>query len=321
MNLIRIIIVALSAVITFGFANSAEIPNMPTNGSALIGKIWSTKTKRFVAPLEMTRELKQAKYVLLGEVHDNANHHRIQAWIVANIGTKSALVMEMIRSDQAQALQEYLESDGANAAGLGPAIEWQSSGWPQWSEYQPIIEAALEQRMPIVAASPSKSVTRKIGRKGLSSIFPEQQRKLALDQSLSGELDEALNEEIKISHCDLLPQSMIPTMAFVQRFRDASFARAMVDAAGRGQAQKSILIAGNGHVRNDRAVPWYLSRQDKGARIGSVILLEVDNAKHSKDELIALDGDGLEVADYYWFTNQAEREDQCAKLRKQFGKK
>ena len=86
------------------------------------------------------------------------------------------------------------------------------------------------------------------------------------------------------------------------------------------QVQKSILIAGNGHVRNDRAVPWYLSRQDKGAKIGSVILLEVDNATRSKDELIALDGDGREVADYYWFTNQAEREDQCEKLRKQFGK-
>ena len=154
----------------------------------------------------------------------------------------------------------------------------------------------------------------------MSSISVDQQQELALDQSLSDVLDEALNEEIKTSHCDLLPLSMIPAMAFVQRFRDASFARAMVDAANRGHVQKSILIAGNGHVRNDRAVPWYLSRQDKGAIIGSVILLEVDNATRSKDELIALDGNGQEVADYYWFTNQAEREDQCAKLRKQFGK-
>ncbi len=324
MNLIHTIIAALSAfifsVIVGGFANSAEIPNMPTSGSELVGKIWSTKAKKFVAPLEMTGELEQAKYVLLGEVHDNTNHHLIQAWIVAQIGKNSALVLEMVRFDQARVLQEYLESDGANAAGFGPAIDWQSSGWPQWSEYQPIVEAAIEQRMTIVAASPSKAVTRKIGRKGLSSISVDQQQELALDQSLSGELDEALNEEIKTSHCDLLPQSMIPAMAFVQRFRDASFARAMVDAAKREHAQKSILIAGNGHVRNDRAVPWYLSRQDKGAIIGSVILLEVDNATRSKDELIALDGNGQEVADYYWFTNQAEREDQCAKLRKQFGK-
>ena len=60
---------------------------------------------------------------------------------------------------------------------LDPAIDWQSSGWPQWSEYQPIVEAALGQRMPIVAASPSKAVTRKIGREGLSSISVDQQQR------------------------------------------------------------------------------------------------------------------------------------------------
>ena len=147
MNLVRSIITALSAiifsVIISGITIGAELPKMSTNGSEFVGKIWSTKTKRFVSPLEMTRELEQAKYVLIGEVHDNANHHLIQAWIVAKIGTKSALVMEMIRSDQTQVLQDYLASEGANAAGFGAAVDWQTSGWPKWSEYQPIVEAAL----------------------------------------------------------------------------------------------------------------------------------------------------------------------------------
>ena len=40
----------------------------------------------------MTGELEQAKYVLLGEVHDNANHHLIQAWIVDANWNRIALV-------------------------------------------------------------------------------------------------------------------------------------------------------------------------------------------------------------------------------------
>ena len=99
--------------------------------------------------------------------------------------------------------------------------------------------------MPIIAASSTKAVTREIGRKGLSSISLVQQRELALDQALSRELNKSLNEEIKTSHCDLLPQSMIPAMSFVQRYRDANFARAMVDAAKRDTLDRAILIAGN----------------------------------------------------------------------------
>ena len=65
MNLIRTFIATLSAVILSvivgGVANSAEIPNMPTNGSALVGKIWSTKIKKICCTLGNDRGIRTSQ--------------------------------------------------------------------------------------------------------------------------------------------------------------------------------------------------------------------------------------------------------------------
>jgi uncharacterized iron-regulated protein len=67
-----------------------------------------------------------------------------------------------------------------------------------------------------------------------------------------------------------------------------------------------VLVAGNGHVRKDRGVPWYLARLRPGARSVSVGLLEV------QDDIVepAL---GLPY-DYVWYTARAaDRGEPCAK--------
>ena len=58
-----------------------------------------------------------------------------------------------------------------------------------------------------------------------------------------------------------------------------------------------MLIAGNGHVRKDRGVPWYLARMRPDARIVSVGLIEVAAGRRRPAEL---------PFDYVWFTPRAE---------------
>ena len=317
-----VVLFFLTIVCWIALANGAQLPKMQSNGNPLIGKIWSVKDQQFVTPEKMTESLVEYAYILLGEIHDNPTHHLLQAWILQNVtgDGDSALVMEMIRSEQDEALQKYLSSPLPNAKGFGPAIQWEKSGWPKWEYYQPIVEVALKKHMSIFTASPSKENTRKIARLGKTSIPQNELVQLALDKPLGNDLDAALNEEIKTSHCDLLPENMIPAMAFVQRYRDGQFARAMVRAGQAPNVSKVVLIAGNGHVRNDRAVPWYLTRQNSAAVSASVIMLEVDSKTISREELITPGADAKPVADYYWFTQKAEREDQCEKLRKRFKK-
>jgi uncharacterized iron-regulated protein len=65
-----------------------------------------------------------------------------------------------------------------------------------------------------------------------------------------------------------------------------------------------ILIAGNGHIRKDRGVPWYLARRDPGARVVTIGLLEV------RDEVLRPPADL--PYDYVWFTPRVDDDDPCA---------
>jgi uncharacterized iron-regulated protein len=77
----------------------------------------------------------------------------------------------------------------------------------------------------------------------------------------------------------------------VQRARDAMMADRLAATSGSGGG---VLIAGNGHVRKDRGVPWYLARLRPGARSISVGLLEV------RDDVLEPPRDL--PYDYVWFT-------------------
>jgi len=286
----------------------------------LSGTIWSARQKRFVTQRMLVDHLAEETYVLIGEIHDNADHHRLQAWLIDQIAKsrKPAVVMEMIRLDQSKALDAYLAGPDANAAGLGPALDWAKGGWPEWSQYQPIANAVFQAGLALVPGDPARATTRSIARKGLGSLDEEERKRLALDTPLAPELGEALNQDIRDSHCGLLPETALEPMTQVQRYRDAELASALVKA---GKNAGAILIAGNGHVRTDRGVPWFLARQDAGARISSVMLIEITEDAKSVTDLIETGPGDAPAADYFWFTPRAEREDQCERLRRHFEKK
>ena len=301
--------------------------NVPSDASNLTGKIWSVDDKIFITAVNLADRLAGTKYVLLGEIHDNVDHHLLQAWLVNAIGEKNpayaSVVMEMISSDSAKVLDEYLSKNDKDAAGLGSALNWAESGWPKWRYYQPIAEAAFGHNMPIIAGDPAKAIIRQIARDGFGLINVNEQKMLGLDTEFANELNKALNHNIKSSHCDLLPASMIGPMVKIQRYRDAKLARAMVDAAGeksdKNYVGNIILIAGNGHVRTDRGVPWYLSHQDPDGTYSSVVMMEADD-DDSMEDLIFTNPQGQAAGHFFWFTPPAKREDQCEKLRKRFEK-
>ena len=54
-------------------------------GHPLTGKIWGVGAERFVTPEAMVTSLVRADLVLLGEKHDNADQHRLQAWLVGRL--------------------------------------------------------------------------------------------------------------------------------------------------------------------------------------------------------------------------------------------
>lgn len=257
--------------------------------------------------------------LVLGEIHDSLAHHQFRAAIIDFLGDppvgKGAIVFEQFRSDQQAALDAFNQSPGS-LADLKQRTDWSKSNWPDI--YDPLFAAVIKAKLPIYAGDVARADIRNVAKQGPEALKVEQRKSLALDVPLGEKNDAASAIEIKEAHCGMLPDKAIPNMAFAQRYRDAHLADATLKAAEKHGS--AVLIAGNGHARTDRGVPWYIRQRAPDKKIISVMLIEVEEGKTDPEAYIPRDPDGKPAADYIIFTPAQDRGDPCEGM-KAMGKK
>jgi uncharacterized iron-regulated protein len=313
----RLRVVLAVVLLAAGAARAAE-PPPPGRGHdhPLTGRIWDVAGARFITMDALVERLTPARFVLLGERHDNADHHAFQAWIVRGLiaaGRRPALAFEMLDAEQAPALAEHLARAPRDAAGLGDAVGWSASGWPPWTDYQPIAEAALGAGLPIVAANLPAGVARAVARGDLAALDPSLVRAHGLDRPAAPATQAAMEQEMRDSHCGRLPASVLPAMVTAQRGRDAQMAERLI-AAGRHDG--AVLIAGAGHVRTDRGVPAYLAARAPGTAVASVAFVEVASGRTAAGDYAERFGAARPPFDFVWFTARADDVDPCARFQR-----
>lgn len=208
--------------------------------------------------------LPPADVVILGEVHDNAEHHRNQARAVAAIRPK-ALVFEMLT--EAQAAQMPAGRDDAGA--LADALGW--VGWPDFALYHPIFLAAPLAR--IFGGDLPPGEARRSVQDGAAAVFGADAARFGLGDALDPADQAAREAEMMAAHCDALPAELLAGMVQAQRLRDAALARA-VARAWHETGGPVVLIAGSEHARTDRGVPAVLARAMPGLSVLSVGQIE-----------------------------------------------
>jgi uncharacterized iron-regulated protein len=259
----------------------------------LTGRIWDARAERYVAAEELLERAAHARHLLLGETHDNAEHHRLQLALLQALaarGETRVLAMEQFDSDE-QAAIEAARGAGADAEALADAGHFDRKGW-NWPQYRPLVEFALARGWPLVAANLARSEARAIvadpARSRLAPPAPAAQR--------------ALERDIVGSHCGAAPEAKrLAGMVEAQRARDARMAEVLAR-----QRSSSVLIAGIGHVRRDRGVPLYLPDRP----VLSVAFVEIQPGKVSPHDYYDSFASRSSF-DYLWFTRRAERDDPC----------
>jgi uncharacterized iron-regulated protein len=218
--------------------------------------------------------------VLLGELHDNPEHHRLRAQVLRRAlaaGWRPAIVMEQFdRERQADIERARSERphDAQHVIDLATPPKGARSGNWNWDYYRPFVELALEYGIPLIAANLSNADTGRVAAKGYGAVFDaESQKKLRLNEVAPVELQAMQEREIEAGHCNALPQSALPAMARAQFARDAVMASILSSHAGNG----AVLIAGNGHVRRDIGVAFWLNPALR-ARTLAVGYLETDGS-------------------------------------------
>jgi len=296
----------LAAVALLGAAPLPEWQSPLGRAHPLAGTIWDVAAATAITNETLVTRLAARRFVLLGEKHDNPDHHRLQAWALDALvaaGRRPAVAFEMFRADQAGALARHLAGSPGDARGLADALDWRRSGWPAWSMYEPIVEVALRATLPLVAANLSAAATAALRRGDLAALDPAEVTRLGLDRPLADDVRQRLATAIRDSHCGQLPERAIDAFIVVQRARDAHMAAALREAGGDG----AVLIAGAGHVRRDIGVPRELPERETA----SVALVEVRADTTAPPRL---------PFDYVWLTPRVDDRDPCERFRKDLEK-
>lgn len=279
---------------------------------ALVGEIWRSRDQRFISLEELLQDFAQQRFILLGEKHDNPDHHRLQRLVLQELQRSSqlgAVVFEMLRSDQ-QARVDSLSTvftdtpasdDSTFASAVREHLQWDDVGW-DWSFYGPMLLDSVNAGVPVRAGN--------ISREEMMEIYSS-----APDAAIVGVLDAEqmaqLDREIDESHCGMLPASQFPAMVRVQQARDARMAQSLMIALS-GAAQQRALIAGNFHVRRDLGVPNYLSADESS--VAALAFMEVNPESHDPDDYMQGFSERVPY-DYLWFTPAVTAQDYCASMR------
>ncbi len=276
--------------------------------NALVGKVWEVKAGAFVEPSALGPRLAAARFVLLGERHDNPDHHRLQARVVEQLvaaGRRPALVFEQLEVSQQAAVDDYLRLPEASAAGFGVALGWAQTSWPAFAEYQPIFAAAFAHRLAIFAGNFAQADAKALVKQGPTALSAARATELRLDVAFPASLEASLRAELRGSHCGQLPEKYLAPMALAQHARDAQMAQVLARA---GAKDGAVLIAGGGHARLDRGVPYYLALEAPGASVVSLVFREVRHGDAEPKAYATQEG----PFDYVWFTPRASDDDPCA---------
>lgn len=282
----------------------------------LVGRVWDTRERRFVSPDAVAERAAASDFALLGEKHDNPDHHRLQAWLiesVARAGRRPAVVLEMIPVDREPELAAAIAAHPGDPDAIAAALDWAHGGWPDFALYRPIFAAALAARLPLAAGDLPRAELAKLRRGGLAEIPSDERARLALDPPPSEEARRAFAEEVREAHCGIAPDAMVDAMIDAQRARDATLASVMLSAGARDGA---LLIAGAGHVRRDRGVPLYLARRAPGRSVLALAFSEVQRgageAGENPETRAARAGTEFDLV---WFTPRVDDQDPCERFR------
>jgi len=189
-------------------------------------------------------ELSSVQVIHIGESHDHAGHHRMQAEIIRGLvgrGLKVAVGLEMFRVDAQAALDSWTgqELDVVDFEAVF------NQNWSWWPEYRPLFLSLREQKLPLLALNISRDITRQVARNGFGSLTAEQLKGIAgapciVDPTYAAFIRRALGEHEQ-------EDDNFTFFCEAQLLWDIAMARHLADFLAKNPQHKIVVLAGSGH--------------------------------------------------------------------------
>ena len=242
----------------------AATPARDGGACAPVGE-WSVPGGGRIAAPEILGRAATAQVALLGESHDNADHHRWELHTVAALAAlrpKLVLGFEMFPRRVQGALDRWVAGELSEEAFLKTA-DWSRVWGYESAFYLPLFHFARLNRIPMVALNVERDFVRTVGVKGLAAVPPEKREGL----SAPAPAGEAYLERL-FANYTRHPDKQEPAPArtdpgfrnFVeaQLVWDSAMAQALAHAAARNPDALVVGVMGSRHAAHGDGVPHQL---------------------------------------------------------------
>lgn len=220
----------------------------------------------------IARAARGHRFVYLGESHDNALHHRMQAAVIEALvadGRNVIVGFEMFTRPVQDRMNPWTLGWWSEEEFIANA-EWKTQWGFDFALYRPIFEATRKHRLPMVALNVPRDWVRAVGRDGQSALTPEQRAELPKDMSLDNQAHRAVFGALMGGHPPTGPRG--ESIYAAQVLWDEG----MADSALKYLAQYPndpnrvmVIVAGSGHVMYGQGINYrvWMRTGEKGVTL------------------------------------------------------
>ena len=237
--------------------------------------------------------------IYLGETHDSSADHQIQLEILQELQKrrpKLSIALEQFQRPYQRVLDDYQQGKLTETQLLTNSEYETRWGYP-WSLYEPLLQFAKTNNLPLIALNTPSEVTRKVSRQGLESLtFVDRRFIPPLSTIQVG--PESYRDRIQKVYTEMHPvTSITPTdispnrtdSSKSQRFTrffeaqvlwDETMADRIAQAVQQNPDRLIVVLVGQGHLFYHDGIPNRVARRLKNNSIKqTTILLNLDPSK------------------------------------------
>jgi len=236
----------------------------PVRSACVPAGAWVVPGAGRVTAQEVLSKAARGQVVLIGEQHDDADHHR---WQLQTIAALAALRPDMVFGFEMfprrvqPALDRWVAGELSEADFLA-ASDWSRVWGFETALYLPLFHFARLNRIPMVALNVEREFVRSVGAQGLAAV-PADKREGVTDPAPASE---AYVDKLLAAYAEHPEKGSTATRddpAFrrfveAQLVWDRAMAQALADAASRRPAALLVGIMGSSHIAGGYGVPQQL---------------------------------------------------------------
>ncbi len=281
-----------------------------------VGQVLDAKTGRPVSRSEWLDELAGYDVIYLGEEHHNPSHIEAALTVLRSLvsrGRRPLLTMEMFGWEGQPALDQYLLSKEPPRQEFLEHVGWKRNWGGAFEDYEPLVQFARDQRLPVLAMNSPKTLIRQVVKLGLAQAKEQSEwRQWGMEQETIVD-DPAYRSRIlsqlQACHGGGAPEDY-QTMYEASMVRDEGMAKTVTAAVNRvraagDQAQGPVVsYTGGGHVQYRVPVPNRVARRVRdGLKPVTIYMATFEQERAA--ELYQAMQEG--IADFVWLTPQGSQ--------------